>query len=496
MGIPEFQSRDVGGMLGRAIGEGLGGGLQGGLNQALQQQYQQGRLTSSFNNLSQKGNLFDNLKAIAPVLLTTPGGAQALSELAPLLKGQASNTAYQRGIGYPGENPSQPQPPNRNEPIPTRTNDEVPSNKKSLPLPGKGPGESFFRQGQFQESPESTTPSRTVGPEPIPPLTPPQIVKMANDIVNASHESGNPIPFTEALNTANALNDSTKAHNLQIEQEKQRTKQAQDILNDSIIQRAENSGMVKSEEDKSIARKLAATGRKIGNTDEDVWDYVKSGLRAVNNAKSTIERSFDIPNKITSIYRKLNGTYKEKQAILDDIKPGIQTYKDWGLFDEARELLKTSVGTGAEDTENTIFPFEGKAKEEINKFPENKVNVSHKPSLLGFVGGPIGEYLGQKLQNDFPDERYELKGEKFNTFKEDLHKFLVGNPGANLVALRGNLNQGKKYYWGDVSKAINQLIEEGRFQPDYVQDGELSIINSPPMPGMAQIFDYFLKETK
>lgn len=89
---------------------------------------------------------------------------------------------------------------------------------------------------------------------------------------------------------------------------------------------------------------------------------------------------------------------------------------------------------------------------------------------------------------------------QYKEFKEGLADWIGKNNSKehpiNLQTLRGNLNQGKRYAWQDISKAINELIAEQRFAPDPEQENQLAKINHAPIPGLLEIFDFWWKGKK
>ena len=77
------------GQIGEALGIGVGKHFPDP-----QQQVQKRLLQESLSKLPENASPRDLLTTIGPQLLTTPGGAQLLSELAPLFKKSAQSNAY------------------------------------------------------------------------------------------------------------------------------------------------------------------------------------------------------------------------------------------------------------------------------------------------------------------------------------------------------------------------------------------------------------------
>ncbi len=452
----------------QAIGQQVSQNLPG----AVQQGYNRGLLQNSFQNLDPNANFIEQLKQIAPTLVTTPGGAQALGELAPVLGKYAQNQAYnkfiqgeQKRLGTEEKTPSSQTPPSQTE-------------KPVAPTP-----EDYYRNPTAYKSPESLYPERSSGPQEEPESSIPQMQKQALDLMNNSQMTGNPISYPDAFNTIKGMNDAKVAQNARIRESKEAQKTAQKELTNAMVTRADNNGLLKTPEDRTVAEKFALEALRIPNENEQ-WQYVRSKMREYDNAKSQIQRSGDLAGPITSAYRKYANTYKGKQDLINDVQAPLKFYKDNGLYDEARTDLQDYVGLGVDDAERALFPLNQKQMQGISSFPKNQVKPK-EVSELPVVGG-----LASAFRDQFPGEQYNMPTKEFNKFKENLSDYVNGNPGVNLVTLRSYLNQRNKYSWQDIDKAFNELLDERRFAPDPIQEQQMGVIKQPPVPGMMQAFQY------
>ena len=454
----------------------LGAGLSENLGNEFQYQRQKGRLAEAFNKLGTEGNFLENLKQIAPDLLSTPGGAQALSELAPVLGQYSQNQAYLSALkARKGEQQPAPQP----------SNTPSAANQGAIPTPPKKPiasGEDFYRKPWAPSSEEGTFPQQVAGPQEQPEMSPQQIQDFATELMENSLATGKPLPLPEALNTANALNNQIIASNSRIREQKQARELVNEQRAEKFVNRASDAGLIKDDEDRTIVQRLATMSRDAP-TPEDQWQFIRSGLRDFNTARNEILRKASVPGPIDTLYRKASGTYKDLKTIQQDLKGPLKAYKELGLFDEARSLLTGPVGMGIEDAESTIFPPSKQEERAIDIFPKNNVNEATVS-------------IARSREKDFPGEQFRLNEEKYDNFKDDLGKLLEKNPNANLISLRGILNRDKRYAWQDISKAFQELIEDGRFEPDAVQRAQLTIVKEPPLPGLMQVFKYYLEGTK
>lgn len=481
------------GMLAESLGQALGefGGTVGG--EKLGYERRRGRLQEAFSNLDPNKNFIEQLRAIAPTLLSTEGGAQALGELSPILgdyaktqaainyfnnkknKGnqpQAENQPQIQGMGQGGQSQGQglgrPQQTRVGE---NRTPSQTDPNYTRAPLPN---------------SPENTFPERTTGPQPVKLLTPDEYSESVNDLVQESLISGKPISFTEAENIIRGREQQKEQYNEKLQLEKDRTKAAQSQITQDIVQRAVDSNLVTEPEDRAVAEQLALQAKGAAN-DVERWNYVKQGMTSYKNARRKIQSELGRADPLTNLYRFANGTYKDRQQVIKNIQPQIEIYKKYGLVPELRNDLRTNLGWGAEDIETAIYPFTGQAKEQVDKFPVN-------PATEGFSLKKISPILDKITSQATPKQ---MQPEDFYKFKDQLNTYLNNNPDVNLIALRGNLVDDKGYDWRDYSTALSELINEGRYEPGEVQlSNQIPIIDQAPLPGLAAFFRFGLTGAK
>ena len=444
------QRTNVGSEIGRSLGAGLAKGSETGINQ--------GRLQSAFANLDPNGNFTEQLRAIAPTLLTTPGGAQALAELAPLMGTQANNQAIRKSIDE-------------------RRAAQQASAQSGSAIQGQQQqvqGQNY-RNPKAPNSPETPFPQRTAGPQPQPEMSQRQMEDYALDLMENSLLTGKPISYGDAINIAQNTNQQTRSSNAQILKEKQLIESAQEKAAEKMVTRAQNSGLIKDPEDKTIAEKLAIEAQNAPN-DVDKWEYVRSNLKGFDNAKEAIKKGVGLVGEPISTYRKMFGNYKSAQQIIDSVQPHLDWFRKHGMYDEGKALLVNDLGLGNEQAHSAMFPMNDQQKAGLNGFSPNKV----KPFI------EIDD-----LSKQFPSkDKYGMKPDAFGEFKDKIASYLSKNPEVDLVGLRANLNQDKKYAWQDISEAIEQLIDERRFSPDLEQEKQFQTIQQSPMPGVGAYFEY------
>lgn len=459
--------------LGAEIGQGLGQGL----NQGIQTGLNQGRLTSAFDKLKgmQGANFQEQLSAIAPILLSTPGGAQALEAIGPLLSSQGQLQAYKKSIseirnetGQQGQNQSpQSQQQFQNQPNQQQNNQGLTPKQR-------------YREAQLPQTSQNTFPQRTAGPQPQPELSSQQLQNYALSLMENSLNAGKPISKQEADASAQSYNNQIRTSNQQILKEKQLIDSAQKELSKNIVQRAENSGLIKDPEDKTVAEKFALEARNSENENE-AYQYVRSKMRKYDSAKEALKREVGLTNPLSQGYRKVFGTYKDQNQIIKDIQRPLNEFRELGLYDEGFNLMSSELGLGNELANKAMFPNTPKENKDIDKFSSN-TSIPRKPLV---------RHRGSTGPSPFPGEEYSLSDNDYVKFKDELGNFLKDNKDIDLVNLRTDLNQGKKYSWQNIYNAIDDLIDEGRFEPDLEQDKQLNTIRQAPMPGLASWFQYW-----
>lgn len=476
---------------GPTIGQAFGKGLVNTLEPQIQRSLQMSQLQRALSPLQQEG--FENqsytkqLGQLLPALLSTPGGAQLAGELAPVLSQRANNQSYlkylddRKAARERGNKPSIAHATGENLGV------QVEGPEGEVAQYGyRNPEEQRYRNPQATISPQSTTPLQTMENIVAKPMTPDQIQDQIENMMRSSLATGKPLSYAEANQAVQQEQANLIRQNELLENEKARREESFDKRMNEGLAQARNSGIIKEPSDEPIFKKFLEEGSNEKNSNEQ-YRQAKLKFDKFNQARDAIKRSVDAPNPITGTYRKLLGSYKDKEQILNDLQPYIKTLKDLDLIDELRNELSLTVGLGPEDTETAIFPPSKQQKTDWNNIPKNPIKAKGQELLFG---------TSTPEEVKFPGEGFTLPPKEFQNFKEGLYNHLRKYPETNLIALRGFLNQDRRYAWQDISNAFNQLIEEGRFKPDQIQDHELNIIQNAPLPGLAQMFRNFLTETK
>lgn len=457
-------------MLGNALGMGISKNFE-----PPEQRVQRGVLAKAFEDLqgAEKGDYLGQLKAIAPTLMTAPGGAELLNTLAPLLRQQAQNDAMLKGIenqfggyanpeagkaagikGLPNEENIQKTPEQKVE----NTKDKF----RERPV-ASGPG-----SGQH--------PQRSAGPE-VTRLPSPQQIE--EEIARLVQSTGGSTGQAEARQLINEKYRNILNNNNQIVEEQQREANKIKESSSGVVEWAKNSGLIKEEfpEEQTVIEQLAYEFRDE-KTPADQREKVREAFKPFAKARESLRREGALPGGFSKFGRMITGNYQDKESVLKKIQPQLEEYRKYGLYDEARDLLVNDLGLGREDAESALFPLKDEAKKSLSKIPKNKITPK----------------LGS--EQPFPGSGFDLPADKYERFKDELGDILNKNPGANLLSIRGDLNQNKKYSWQDISKATNELIAEKRFTPDQIQQGELAELSKAPLPGLAQQFAFWWRDTK
>lgn len=459
------------------LGEYLGKGMTNAMPQMYENQRRQmskEALEHAFSQVNPDEDFMTQLRKIAPTMLTTPGGAQALSELAPLLGKRAQNTAFQKF--YENEKAGQ----QTSQQIPTPAFQEPAQAQKAI-APSE---EEYFRNPDAYASPESLYPEMPAGPQEQPEMSAAEQRMKALDLMNQSMEMGKPLSFPEAQNVISNQNALIQKQNERIRDSKEAQKGTNAALAANMVNRAKNANLIKDPEDSTVAEKLALQSKRMEDPNKQ-WEFVRSGLRKFDDNKQKIKRSADIAGPFANIYRKGKGTYQDKESLIRGAQPGIDAYKKYGLYDELRADLADSMGLGPDDIETAIFPPTKDERKELDTFPKNQIKLNHE-----------GEEPLVMRDQPFPGQEFRVQGNQYDALKGGIRSYLKNNKKANLVTMRGRLNQEKRYAWQDIQKAVGELVEEGDFIPDTIQEQQLTIMNSPPAPGLFERFKYFWKGTK
>ena len=476
---------------GPSAGQAFGKGLVDTLQPMMERSQIRSELQQALAPMQQQG--FENqpytkqLSQLLPALMGTPGGAQLAGELAPILSQRASNQAYLSYLDQQRANREQAKKPAGKPQIKNASGDLgvlVEGPEGEIAQEGyRNPEERQQRNPQAYPSGQSTTPQQAFAPEQIRPMTPEEMQDAKYDLLENSARMGKPMD----PGTAEQLIQQDQANRIKqyemSENEKQRREEHYDKRMREGEAQAINSGLLKDDYEKPIFKKFLEEGADMKNSNEQ-FQHAKNRFQEYKNARDTLRRSFDAPGPIDTAYRKLLGTYQSKEDIIKSLQPQLKVYKKLNLIDEARRDLADTVGLGPEDVETALYPPPPHQREIWNKFPKNPIKQVSK--------GPHGGLR----ENPFPGEEVALPPEQFQTFKDGIATHLKKYPETNLVALRGFMNQDRGFAWTDYKKAIDELVEEGRFKPDPIQQHEKFITDNPPLPGLAQLFSNLLTGTK
>lgn len=474
--------------LGTAIGQATGQGVQSGLQDALMFHAQQQRLSNTINKIQQanpqiaKNPYLSQVLGLSP-LLAHPGGAQLLGEVAPLLQKTALAEAQMNAINAarnaipPGMQPTQVSPLSAPTNIPSGQPQETPT---QLETPW-----SKYLHPQVSTSPLSTFPQTTAGPTTTPEMSPSQLDAFALDYMSRAAQLGTPATYDQGMAIGQARNEQIRASNDVIRSQQISREDAQKKLTSDIVERAINDRLINTDEwpeGRTIVEKLALQQSGAPNRTE-AWENVRTNLRSIQNARSSLLRNYEVPGPLSKAYRKLNGSFKEKEQAIKDMQPNLDVFRKHGLFEDARNVLVNTVGLGPEDAERALFPPSKQEAGVLQSFPKHMIQGR-------------GKELEPRELEVFPGELAKLSPEKFPEFKNQMADFLAKNPGANLLTARGFLNQDKGYAWQDIVKAIDELIQERRFFPNLEQDKQLNVIREAPIQGLSNWFKFLWKETK
>lgn len=454
------------------IGQALGIGVNKNFVDP-QQIVQRDMLRNALSNVPENSSYLDILKNVGPEFMSTPGGSQLLSEMAPLLQKEAQANAYlnylkTQSTGGNSVNQSG-QTVGGNTVNPTLTQG---ANAEVKPF-----GQEYFKNPIPPVGKEGTYPKMSALPEPIPLMTPEEMKQRSEQLTAQSLAQGHqPDPIAIENLIGNEQNRRIN-YNANIEKERGVREEKQQDMSKRMMTRFDNAHPNSTPEDQTVFEKFANEAKDAAN-ENDAYVYARAKYNQYENAKNGLIRESDVPDFVTKMYRQAVGTYKSKENLIKDLQPNIKKLKDLGLENEARAILSTNVGLGKEDVELAMYP---PSKKEIGMIDKLSTNP---------------QYSKSNVKARYPGEEVSLDFEGFNKFKDQLANFLDQNKDANLAGLRGILNTDKKYAWTDISKAIAELIDEGRFSPNPIQEQQMTVIKSPPISGLGSLFTDFFKGTR
>lgn len=461
----------------------------------IEQQKQIESVVDSMRNDIKKGNMGDYrdkyLQILPSLAMTNPNLAGELAQVMfkPQLAGiippkpSPGRTTAEKPTGPEGTIDQTPFP-QMNENVPVDTGISKPQNatsKTNKELAAEA--EQNFRNPQFQRSDQSTFPGSPLREEYQEPMTAEEMQAGAEDLVNRTQGLANPLSYQDGLKMMQQQNAAIEAHNANVTKQKQDRLTAQEQQYDRFLKRANDAGYDTEEnpEMKSVVQKLALMAKDFPDENQ-AWDFIRPKIKEVSDAVNSIRTSSSpLMNSFSKMFSQ--GRVKSMQEFGEGVKNDINTLKKYGMYEELRNLLTGSVGLGPEQSENLIFPFEGGAREQLDAFPKSPFK-GYKET------GAASPFGGSDVSYKFPGESYSLPPKEFRQFEMRLGEYLNSNPGVNLVALRGQLNQGKRYSWQNISSAISNLIDNKVFKPDPVQVEQMKIVKEPPLPGLGEIFQY------
>lgn len=476
------------------IGQSVGKGLVETLGPMFQRRIQESELQRALSPMAQPGfesqSYPQQLSHILPALLSQPGGAQLAGELAPIFQNRAQNQAYLNYLNQ-GKPPTpegqveQAFGAGKREPELKVQVEGLPGGEKET-YGGRNPSETHLRHPELATSESTTFPKQGLPAQPIPLMTPEEEQQKVQQILTQSALQGNPIAPEKAWGLVQQDQSNRLKYNQQITEDQQRREAAYDKRMSEGLERADREKLVVDPADRDIFERFLDENSGAANSNAQ-YVAAKNMYRKYNHANTELKRMAQAPNKLEALGQKMIGTYKSKEDIINSIQPQIKIYKELGLLDPLRNTLSGNLGLGPEDIETAIFP---PTKEQRNTWNSIKMNPNIPSELAG-------EVFGQMPKNvKFPGEEFAASPENYQYLKDQIANQLELFPETNLSALRGFLNQQQRWAWTDISKAIDELVDEGTFVPDNIQRDQKFLVDNPPVPSLVGLFKNFWRDQK
>lgn len=433
-------------MIGKALGTGVSKNFE-----KPEQRVQRDLLADAMKAMEGETTYEGKLRSILPTLSTTPGGSEILSALMPLMQRQSAAEAYDKYY----QDTQQGEAPIAESP---RLGQEGAGQPVDEGLKGK----------------ESKYPSRTTGSEPVPLMTPQEKNQKRRELNRQYNSAGVPIDPAKIEQIIQQEDQNRIQYNEQQQKEKGVQAQAWDKMAEQSMTRFNNANLGKSPEDETVFKKFVNEARNKDNPNE-IYEYARDKYRQFENARNAITNEMNLPGPITKAIRQYTGTYKSKEDLISSLQPHIKKLIDMNLIPEARNLLSNSLGFGTDDVERTLFPPSKEVTKQLNMFSPNPDR-----------GKVTGLFTDDEAR--FPGEESALKDKNYDSFKGKVENLISKNPEINLINLRSQLNQQKGYGWQDINRVVVELIDEGRFKPNDIQEQQLNVIKQAPLPGLLEMF--------
>jgi hypothetical protein len=431
----------------------LGQGLSQTLPQAAQQRSNRDALQSGLGNIKNIANNpnASNLDVILSTLQATagiPGSERYVAQIIPEMLRQVESN---RGPKTPLTGETQ-----------QRNREPIEQIQQIQELPQRNFGENrFFPSNQGPAGGPGHIPQEATTGQKQPLLSPSELPTAAKQLQADRKAAGIPMTLPEAMAEVKAFEADKKIHNKAVDDELKQQVGAQTDYGQKAVDQLRKVYPEATPEVESVFQKFGEEEAKKGKSEAEINRSLATKAKNFSDQIAAIKKDASAPRLFNSIGRAANGTYKDLESSIEDLRVKLKPILDMGLYDTARNLV-SGLDYYPEEVEMTVNPLAEREKVLLNKVPKIKMGNSKNPSFL----------------NPEPIRDQE-------SVKSALTDLKNANPNFSLVLGRKALED-KGYDWRMYKDALNELQQQG-FELTDDQRKQMEILDSPPLSGLQRI---------
>jgi len=331
------------------------------------------------------------------------------------------------------------------------------------------------QQGESRQvSGEERTPSQNKGGknfpqeatrgEKVPIMTPEQMQQRGLQYARDRTAQGVPTTAEQGIQLAEQENQRNETYNNKIDQEKNARIAEQQRYgqkaNDMLLKLYPNA----TDEQQAVFRRYGENESFEGKSEADIDRALSKKAAQFKNTISDVQNSVvSAPRIGTKLWDLLQGTSRNADQTIQDMRLQLKPLLDQGLNDTARMLLEEK-GYYPEERERIVSGLGEYTKKYLAEMPSIPKEKAFKPM------GPSGLV---------EEQSQKLNPEQAQVFTDTLDKILKTDPSVNLILLRKEFED-KNINWRDYKDALNLSASQGfEFNDDQLK--QLEILNSPPL---------------
>lgn len=440
-----------------AILDQVGHGLSQTLPQAALQRSNREALLSSLGNIKNVANNpnASNLDVILSTLQAgagIPGSERYIGQVLPeMLRQVEANRAQNRPL--PGE-VSQDQIP----PVQARNREAIEPMAQRKELPSRTFGENrFFPTNLGPAGGPGHIPQEATSGQKIPLLAPNELPAAYKAHQARSTAAGIPMTLSEAKAEVDAHQGTIKDHNKAVDEELKQQVLAQKNYGQKAVDELKKVYPQATPELETVFQKFGEEEAQKGKSEAEINRSLATKAKDFSNQIASIKKDASAPRLFNSIGSAFNGTYKNAEKSIQDLRVKIKPLLDQGLYETARNLV-SELGYYPEEVDMTVNPLGEREKVVFNKVPGRKWGSIEKPEL------PVNA----------------------QSIKQGLRDLKEANPNFSLVLAR-KMFEDKRYDWRQFKDALNDLMENEGYELTTDQRNQLLNLDSPPLSGLQKV---------